>query len=125
MINEKIANLASKIASELIAAGFITEEQHEPTIKIIADAVDVEVHPVTCADCGTLLCPACAGHTEPGMKEASNENEALPVCPYCGVYVKEDRTTSPAIFGEDRRFTKVTDTLTKLFGGNLPTGTEQ
>jgi len=116
MITEKIANLASKIAAELIAVGYITEEQHEPTIKIIADAIDIEVHPVKCADCGTILCPMCSGHTEDAMKEPVNEGEASIVCPYCGVYVREDRTTSPATPETDRRFTKASDVLERLFG---------
>lgn len=122
-MNERIANLASKIAAALIAQNFITEEQHELAVKAIGEAIHIEIHPTNCPDCGTILCPRCGAHTEVGVQPAeitdetpATEFELLPLCPYCAIYVKTDRSTEPVVFEKDRRYTSE-DNLQQMFGG--------
>jgi hypothetical protein len=110
-MNERIASLASKVAVELIKNGLFDEEQHELAVKLIGDAIYADIYPEKCVNCGSILCPNCGGHTEPGFQPGEvsvenppSENELLPLCPYCAVYVKADRTTEPIVFENDRRF---------------------
>lgn len=123
-MNERIANLASIVAAALIKQGFITEEQHEVAVGVIGEAINSEVYPTTCADCGTILCPRCGAHTESPVQpaEVTDENpasefELLPLCPYCAVYIKPDRTTEPVVFEKDRRYVSE-DNLRDMLGEN-------
>src|SRR5271163_3993952 len=108
-MNERIANLASLVAAELIAKKIITEDQHEEVLKIIGETIYAEVYPAICADCHTVLCPRCGAHAEPPVDKDPNESEALWLCPYCVVYIQPDRSTTPVLFENDRRYAKVAD----------------
>jgi hypothetical protein len=130
-MNERIANLASKIAAALITENLITEEQHELAVKTIGDAIHIEVHPTNCPDCGTILCPRCGAHSEAGVQPAeitdetpATEFELLPLCPYCAVYIKPDRTMEPVVFEKDRRYISE-DKMQQMFGGENSAGEDE
>ena len=113
MINPKIAILAAAITEKLALGGYIAIGQAGDVASIVGELIHAEVYPDKCPDCGTLLCPQCSVHMEAPVDNPKNEFEAYPVCPYCALYVKPDKTMLPIEdFALDSRYVHVS----KLFG---------